>query len=1064
MSDTEWRDNSTRLYDIIFRQVPIVSITLPQKLPFSRGVGWLSMDGSTLVRYENIRSKKRVEFHISNRYLRKNIGNEEDSLWQIRLTKDWNSDSEDDPITDAEYTLEQYRFPRVVPWTQKLPMYIPDSLRKDWDSMLRNGQIEDRLLFSKKRMLLGMSLVGNFEVDDERSVSIWSNTGEVLIFEVEPFHLRLKRLVPISDRERLSFHPNTLLKLDGVQIVEVQENEKIIIDNSLDPLLPIRSLIMKAWTKYQSIQRNEFEQRYIAREKYPLKFQNCRSVGTQWDMAIDCEPEAIVAWMGENIKNGGVKKINEPILMYQDVNEDMSVKGNITLLRLKKRTKTKMHAWLELSQGRIPPVGLFKIAPNKGAQTKNDREREAFLQLSAGKSSNPRLLEIIGNPKVARAPVLSTLPILERQEKFPPDDSQSKAIRKMFYAQDIVAIQGPPGTGKTKIIVQLLQYLTEDANRKKKPLKVLVSSVQNEAVYGVVERLVATGDIAIHYVEKQQFNEKSDSEWQHKMLRYHTACLERLKCNLNSKLETEENRLRDLMDEAHRCIGRLVSFQKLNDSMRDALFESLSLFQTPVLPTSHKENLKEAILDLKSCLEQPDALGAVPTEWSKVEDWFHENETRIPVEIRSKAQMSTRKIARFGKQNRLDDSAHEYQNLSALMAPLMVETSISSALINTVIAELKRIFDHCDERCESLYNTKDGVVLELYRSVQNLSAFKTLYKKHSVAVASTTSRSGQDKDEYDVVIIDEAGRASPLELFIPMVQGRKIILIGDHRQLPPVVDDQIWRYVDDQVENKPADINLFTDFFKNLPNECTHRLSTQYRSHPDIVDLINRVYYQPHNETIYPFFVDKERVSSNFPLHWDPENSRKSSSLHRTVPIDLFERRGVVWQEVSSHKCAEENQNEVDHIEKILRDMETKLDVFRSYLHEDAALQKRYSMYAEGTQPVAIIVPYSKQREKIEDMLDSNPTFKRFVQVCTIDAVQGREYPIVIFSFVRSDGRSGFLASPNRMNVAISRAQHQIILVGNRKALTTSKIKKRAKDLSRLLDYLENLEKGHEPK
>ena len=57
-----------------------------------------------------------------------------------------------------------------------------------------------------------------------------------------------------------------------------------------------------------------------------------------------------------------------------------------------------------------------------------------------------------------------------------------------------------------------------------------------------------------------------------------------------------------------------------------------------------------------------------------------------------------------------------------------------------------------------------------------------------------------------------------------MVQGRKIILIGDHRQLPPVVDDQIWRFVDGQANNKPADINLFTDFFKRMPDECTHRL------------------------------------------------------------------------------------------------------------------------------------------------------------------------------------------------------------------------------------------------
>ena len=118
-------------------------------------------------------------------------------------------------------------------------------------------------------------------------------------------------------------------------------------------------------------------------------------------------------------------------------------------------------------------------------------------------------------------------------------------------------------------------------------------------------------------------------------------------------------------------------------------------------------------------------------------------------------------MARLGKRNRLDDIGCKYQKISELVAPLMVQVSTPHGLINAVIAELKRIFEHCDERCESLYKTKDGS-FRLYRSVQNLTTFKALYRRYSVAVAATTSRSGKDKDEYDVVIIDEAGRASPL--------------------------------------------------------------------------------------------------------------------------------------------------------------------------------------------------------------------------------------------------------------------------------------------------------------
>ena len=217
MSKVEWKDNSTELYDILFHRSTIVPITLPSKLPFRSGVGWLSMEGSTLVRFENARNKKRTTFHISNVNLRKLIGADKQSIWRIQLTKDSNS-GENDLITDAEYTIERYRFPRLIPWMHKLPIYIPDALQKKWDLMLRGAQLIDRLIFSQNTILFGMSLVGNFETDDERSVSIWTNTGEVLIFEVDAFYLRLKRLVTISDREELSFHPNTLLKLENIDI------------------------------------------------------------------------------------------------------------------------------------------------------------------------------------------------------------------------------------------------------------------------------------------------------------------------------------------------------------------------------------------------------------------------------------------------------------------------------------------------------------------------------------------------------------------------------------------------------------------------------------------------------------------------------------------------------------------------------------------------------------------------------------------------------------------------------------------------------------------------------
>jgi superfamily I DNA and/or RNA helicase len=108
---------------------------------------------------------------------------------------------------------------------------------------------------------------------------------------------------------------------------------------------------------------------------------------------------------------------------------------------------------------------------------------------------------------------------------------------------------------------------------------------------------------------------------------------------------------------------------------------------------------------------------------------------------------------------------------------------------------------------------------------------------------------------------------------------------------------------------------------------------------------------------------------------------------------------------------------------------------------------------------VAVICPYQKQRAAVQARLNREPDLARVAQVRTIDQVQGREYETVIFTLVRSDGSPGFMASPNRMNVALSRAQRQLIVIGNaRSFLDSDRVRARAPHLQFVIERMLPLE------
>jgi superfamily I DNA and/or RNA helicase len=269
-------------------------------------------------------------------------------------------------------------------------------------------------------------------------------------------------------------------------------------------------------------------------------------------------------------------------------------------------------------------------------------------------------------------------------------------------------------------------------------------------------------------------------------------------------------------------------------------------------------------------------------------------------------------------------------------------------------------------------------------------------------------KKSQRSQEYDWVIIDESGRATPPEILIPMVKGKRILLVGDDRQLPPFVDRELSPQVlrdagMADVSRQDLETSLFQDLLENAERdnpEMVSTLRTQYRMHPYIARLVNEVFYSGELRDGVST-TDREHNIDwiNSPVMW-----YSTSGLH-----DHAE-----FQRNSSYV----NRAEVQVIVALLTRIEA--DLRKKGIKKSIGILSGYA--AHTSELMSTIQPNDKTSW---DALE--------VEVSTVDAIQGRECDFIIYSTVRSNSMReiGFLKDRRRINVALSRAKELLVVVGD---------------------------------
>ncbi len=243
---------------------------------------------------------------------------------------------------------------------------------------------------------------------------------------------------------------------------------------------------------------------------------------------------------------------------------------------------------------------------------------------------------------------------------------------------------------------------------------------------------------------------------------------------------------------------------------------------------------------------------------------------------------------------------------------------------------------------------------------------------------------------FDVVVIDEAAQATEPMAWIPITRAQRIVMAGDHCQLPPTVRSQ-------QAAEGGLGVSLFERLHAQVGPESVVMLERQYRMHERIMGFSSKMFY------------DNRLVAD------------ESVRLHTLADLP-----GVA-------RCAETEQP-VLFLDTAGKGFEERLEPGSQSRYNpeeaDLVLAQLARLLELGVPPteVAVISPYSAQ---VRLLASRRPHAD--VEIDSVDGFQGREKELVVVSLVRSnmEGELGFLADTRRMNVAMTRARRKLIVVGD---------------------------------
>ncbi len=280
--------------------------------------------------------------------------------------------------------------------------------------------------------------------------------------------------------------------------------------------------------------------------------------------------------------------------------------------------------------------------------------------------------------------------------------------------------------------------------------------------------------------------------------------------------------------------------------------------------------------------------------------------------------------------------------------------------------------------------------------------------------------------KFGTLFIDEAAQALEAACWLPMRRASRVILAGDHCQLPPTVKSiaalraGLGKTLMERIaENKPEVVTL---------------LKIQYRMNDEIMRFSSNWFYKGQVESA-PQIKFRGILDYDHPITWiDTSDKEPSDTIEESADLNFKEQ-------FIGESFGRINKAEAELTLLTLAEYFTKIGKQR--------------VLSESID-VGIISPYRAQVQYLKRLIKKYEFFKpyrRLISVNTVDGFQGQERDVILISLVRSndEGQIGFLKDLRRMNVAMTRARMKLIILGNKDTMTKHPFYKE------LWEYIENI-------
>ncbi|GAA0506668.1 hypothetical protein Ade02nite_95830 [Paractinoplanes deccanensis] len=737
-----------------------------------------------------------------------------------------------------------------------------------------------------------------------------------------------------------------------------------------------------------------------------------------------------------------------------------------------------------------PPATGFLYLSFRGDRRRLLRRREAFDRILHGQTRIPRLLALLEGQPVP-APLThkriepESVAAWECFNGGQPTPRQRRALDVALNTPDIAIIQGPPGTGKTQVIAALQQRLAE-SGREYARLRgsMLLTSYQHAAVDELVDRSVVFGLPANKVDRTGRGTTVQIDRWQEETA---TRLDERLAQNSTGPATIALRRataaaagyllaptdnagtvemLRDLLTVAEAFLpGRLA------DRIRDRL-------AAPAMRPSPASGSELEQLTIR-------AVRGIPYVQESFEDG---GQSRVAKALRRLLALddmqvppSTLELLRRAADWNEPGSPPFLAELAEARRELLelLSRPDGPALLPTVDPDLRAILEEVvDALADRVSRTPgDGVALALleYReaidgdpgAVQwTLREYTASYAATCQQVASPTmadakGESRVDEVVFDTVIVDEAARANPLDLMIPLIHAsRRIVFVGDHNQLPQMLEPDVEREFEPDMRGLLSE-SLFERLFTSLdrpgvPVPRVVTLDTQFRMHRILGEFVSRNFYEGGLSSARPDTAFTHGI----------ERYDNAVAAWLDVPPQVGQEVG----DRSKARPAEASvlAAEVDRLLEEAPYLTVGVIAFYSAQVEEIRRQlaARKLLVANGS------------TFELVDRLRYDSAGRRMdrLAVGTVDAFQGREFDVVLLSTTRcrprsetapaaDDGRYrrwvarryGHLTLRNRLCVAMSRQKRLLITVG---AAAMFRAGQAPSAVAPLTDFLDMCERG----